>query len=654
MVTTPNYNLDIDSTLGGNNASDYVIPSQKAVKGYVDSQTGSAPTFANLTGSPYDNTNLADALDDKYDASNPDGYITGITSSDVTTALGYTPYNSTNPNGYQANKIETIKVNGTAQTITSKAVDISVPTNNNQLTNGAGYITSSALAPYALSADLSTVATSGSYNDLSDKPTIPAAQVNSDWNASSGVAQILNKPNLATVATSGSYNDLSNKPTIPSEVTESTVSGWGFTKNTGTVTSVNNVSPINGNVSLTIPDTSNLANKDLSNLSSTGESKFQAPLVSGTNIKTINNNSILGSGDLTLDGLPSQTGKAGKFLQTDGTNASWEEVQSGSSRNIGEIVASTIPLTDAGLHLLDGSLIQGSGIYSAFVDYIASIYDATANYFCTESEWQTSVTQYGVCGKFVYDSVNNTVRLPKYSNKIYTQDISSSAPVVGNGISLGLTDGTTNFGSCFGSSNHLATFLIGSQNYGKDVGTSAIDQGYGNPKVAGITTDGSKSGIIAQLSNITTSLDGYYYIVIATSTKTDIEVDIDEIATDLNSKADVDLSNVNNAGTSLGAGWAMPSNTYNSLTLGASGTQYTAPANGWYYIEGATTGGSNATATLDIIGNKISVILTTNSAHGIAYPIPVLKGDTITIYYGRFNVSYFRFIYAVGSESEAS
>ena len=43
---------------------------------------------------------------------------------------------------------------------------------------------------------------------------------------------------LATVATSGSYNDLSHKPTIPAAVTESTVSGWGFTKNTGTVTSV--------------------------------------------------------------------------------------------------------------------------------------------------------------------------------------------------------------------------------------------------------------------------------------------------------------------------------------------------------------------------------------------------------------------------------
>ncbi len=31
------------------------------------------------------------------------GYITGISSSDVTTALGYTPYNSTNPNGYTNN-----------------------------------------------------------------------------------------------------------------------------------------------------------------------------------------------------------------------------------------------------------------------------------------------------------------------------------------------------------------------------------------------------------------------------------------------------------------------------------------------------------------------------------------------------------------------
>jgi hypothetical protein len=53
-----------------------------------------------------------------------------------------------------------------------------------------------------------------SYNDLSNKPIIPSAQVNSDWNSSSGVSEILNKPTLSTVATSGSYDDLTDKPDI--------------------------------------------------------------------------------------------------------------------------------------------------------------------------------------------------------------------------------------------------------------------------------------------------------------------------------------------------------------------------------------------------------------------------------------------------------
>lgn len=47
-----------------------------------------------------------------------------------------------------------------------------------------------------------------------------------EWDA------ILNKPNFKAVATSGSYNDLEDKPTIPDAVTEETVSGWGFLKKT--------------------------------------------------------------------------------------------------------------------------------------------------------------------------------------------------------------------------------------------------------------------------------------------------------------------------------------------------------------------------------------------------------------------------------------
>ena len=54
---------------------------------------------------------------------------------------------------------------------------------------------------------------------LPDTTVIPDAQVNSDWNATSGVAEILNKPNLASVATSGSYNDLSNKPSLATVAT---------------------------------------------------------------------------------------------------------------------------------------------------------------------------------------------------------------------------------------------------------------------------------------------------------------------------------------------------------------------------------------------------------------------------------------------------
>lgn len=63
------------------------------------------------------------------------------------------------------------------------------------------------------------------YSSASGSPTLKDkidtvegyAKTQSDWGQSntSAIDYIKNKPNLATVATSGSYNDLSNKPTIP-------------------------------------------------------------------------------------------------------------------------------------------------------------------------------------------------------------------------------------------------------------------------------------------------------------------------------------------------------------------------------------------------------------------------------------------------------
>ena len=44
--------------------------------------------------------------------------------------------------GAEVNVIETVKVNGTAQTVSGKAVDITVPTKTSSLTNDSGYITS--------------------------------------------------------------------------------------------------------------------------------------------------------------------------------------------------------------------------------------------------------------------------------------------------------------------------------------------------------------------------------------------------------------------------------------------------------------------------------------------------------------------------------
>ncbi len=67
--------------------------------------------------------------------------------------------------------------------------------------------------------DSATSAAQSAQDAYSYAQQAATGQVNADWNATSGKAQILNKPTLATVATSGSYNDLTNKPTIPAAVT---------------------------------------------------------------------------------------------------------------------------------------------------------------------------------------------------------------------------------------------------------------------------------------------------------------------------------------------------------------------------------------------------------------------------------------------------
>mgnify|MGYP003309879132 FL=1 len=89
----------------------------------------------------------------------------------------------------------------------------------------------------------------GDYGSLTNKPTIPAAQVNSDWNASGGVAVILNKPSVpplpsVTTETAGtaalSYNSGNGQFTFtpPDLSNYNTAYNWGDHSLAGYLTSL--------------------------------------------------------------------------------------------------------------------------------------------------------------------------------------------------------------------------------------------------------------------------------------------------------------------------------------------------------------------------------------------------------------------------------
>ena len=100
-----------------------------------------------------------------------------------------------------------------------------IPSKTSDLTNDNNFIdnTVNNLVNYTKTSSLSNVATSGSYNDLSNKPTIPVVPTNisSFTNDSGYITKSVNDltnytltSNLSSVATSGDYQDLSNTPDL--------------------------------------------------------------------------------------------------------------------------------------------------------------------------------------------------------------------------------------------------------------------------------------------------------------------------------------------------------------------------------------------------------------------------------------------------------
>lgn len=200
------------------------------------------------------------------------------------------------------------------------------------------------------------------------------------------------------------------------------------------------------------------------------------------------------------------------------------------ARSIGEIVKSLTPLNEAGLHLLDGSVIA-NGSYAQFVSHMASLYASNPSLFVTESEWQATISTYGVCGKFVYDSAKKTVRLPKVTGIIEgTTDLNALGSLVEAGLpnitgSLSIGDGayfSDKPDGCFASFS----------------GTSSEDPNVGGSGRSTANFNASLSNPIYGNSNTVQpqTIKALYYIVIAQSAKTELQVDIDNIATDLNNK----------------------------------------------------------------------------------------------------------------------
>lgn len=104
---------------------------------------------------------------------------------------------------------------------------------------------------------------------------------------------------------------------------------------------------------------------------------------------------------------------------------------------------------------------------------------------------------------------STTFTLPNLSNaKIIT---GSTIPVKGDGLTLGLTDGTTNFGLADTRSSSLewSPLVSNSNVYGKTVGDKTSWSAKNRYMSLGVATDSAKSGIIADINNAFTMR---YYI----------------------------------------------------------------------------------------------------------------------------------------------
>ena len=303
-----------------------------------------------------------------------------------------------------------------------------------------------------------------------------------------------------------------------------------------------------------------------------------------------------------------------KWFEQNPQNASW--LESDGSFKDGTVYTDAY---DALATELDSSISIGTANENGYVKRGLPVVDSNDTY-----------TDYD----YVINQTAHTFRLPTKVN------IAAGSAVVGNGMTLGLTNGTQNAGL------YVDNALYGRiGNYGSNIGSSSSGSYFSATATAGITTDGSKSGIITD----TTGLVLCFYVG---DIVTDLQiVNGGAVLTSLDNKVNRDLTNLPNSSKSEIAGYGMPSGRYVDLTLGASGSTYTAPANGWFcFYKNASAGAQRvivSTTTMRTIWTAVG------SGTGVSFIQPVQKGEQMILDVNLgLETQIFRFVYAEGSEND--
>lgn len=222
--------------------------------------------------------------------------------------------------------------------------------------------------------------------------------------------------------------------------------------------------------------------------------------------------------------------------------ATKEYVDSKIAMPIGSIFHSTRKLSDdPRYHLADGSTINASGIYADFYNYVKAHQSEFPT--CTQTQYNTDVTNTGQCGKYVVNSTS--IVLPKITAYI---EGTSTASEQGSAIQAALPNITGRIQN--NSSASGDQFLTDSENLSQSgalyvsswASNKASIQNTSSQRMTNdISFDASRSNSLYGKSDTvqTNAIKYYVYIVTATGVNyDDVQVNVNNVINDINSKLD--------------------------------------------------------------------------------------------------------------------